>query len=57
LTIFIHSGAVSNSIRALAKQLITDEIIGSYGTSEIGVICTIADDGIGTIFPAFRLKW
>jgi acyl-coenzyme A synthetase/AMP-(fatty) acid ligase len=56
LTIFTHSGAVSNSIRARTKLLLADEIIGSYSTSEIGVICAIADDGAGAVMPGVQVE-
>jgi acyl-coenzyme A synthetase/AMP-(fatty) acid ligase len=56
LTVMTISGPVSKAARARVQQKLTDDLIVGYGTSEVGVIGTVGDDGIGTVVPGMRVE-
>jgi len=56
LTVLTISGPVSKTVRRRVRQKLADNLIVGYGTSEVGVIGTVGDDGTGTVSPGMRLE-
>lgn len=56
LTIFTIGAPVSATVRARVRQLLAGELVESYGTQEIAAICTMAEDGVGTVLPGVRVE-
>lgn len=56
LVLFTVGAAVSESVRERVLHALAGEIIESYGTQEIGPICTIGDDGLGRILPGVNVE-
>lgn len=53
---FTIGAPASKPVRERTRQILADEISESYGTNEAGGICSMDDDGVGTIFPGVRVE-
>lgn len=56
LTVFTIGGSLVQPVRARVRHALADTVSESYGTNEIGVICTMDDDGTGTVLPGVRVE-
>jgi acyl-coenzyme A synthetase/AMP-(fatty) acid ligase len=56
LTIFTIGAPVSKTIRAQVKQVLANDLMESYGTNEVAAICTMGDDGVGTVMPGVQVE-
>jgi acyl-coenzyme A synthetase/AMP-(fatty) acid ligase len=56
LTVFTIGAPVSTEVRDRVEQVLATEIVESYGTQEMAVICTMGEDGVGTVFPGVRVE-
>lgn len=54
--VFTIGGTAAKPVRDRARQILVDEISESYGTNEAGGICSMDDDGIGTVFPGVEVQ-
>jgi len=54
--IFTIGGTAAKPVRDRARQILVEEISESYGTNEAGGICSMDDDGIGTVFPGVEVQ-
>lgn len=56
LIVSTFGARVSSDLRHSALQGIATELIESYGTNEVGSICTIGSDGAGVVVPGVRVE-
>ncbi|MCP4769719.1 MAG: acyl--CoA ligase [Gammaproteobacteria bacterium] len=56
LTIFTIGAAVSEAVCDRVRRLLARDIVESYGTSEVAVICSMRSDGTGTILPGVQVE-
>ncbi len=54
--VFTIGAPAAKPVRAKARQLLAEEISESYGTNEAGGICSMDDDGVGTVFPGVEVE-
>lgn len=54
--VFTIGAPVSGQVRARALQILADEVSESYGTNEAGGICSMDEDGLGTVFPEVAVE-
>ena len=56
LTLATFGGRVPYSLRAQTLRDFATELIESYGTNEVGSICTIGPDGVGQVLPGVTVE-
>jgi len=53
--VFTIGAPAAKRVRERARQILADEVSESYGTNEAGGICSMDDDGVGTVFPGVEV--
>lgn len=56
LTVFTVGAPVPNAVRARTKRVLANNLVESYGTTEVAVICTMGEDGVGTVMPGVLVE-
>ena len=56
LTVFTVGAPASKAIRDRVKRTLANDLVESYGTNEVAAICTMGDDGVGTVLPGVRVE-
>ena len=56
LSVYTFGGSVSKALRARALDSFATEIVESYGANEVGSICTVAANGVGSVLPGMRVQ-
>jgi len=56
LMISTFGAPVSRELRERILQTLATELIESYGTNEVGSVCTIGSDGTGLVVAGVRVE-